>query len=185
MSLTEKQKMLRGELYQGWDAELAHDRAQAKKRCHQLNLTCPTDISTRRDIIATIFGFTSDAHIESPFYCDYGYNTTFGKSFYANHGCTILDCAKVMIGDNCLLGPGVIIATPNHPLDPISRAAGDEIAHTITIGNDVWLAANVTVCPGVTIGDNVIVGAGSTVTKDLPANTLCVGSPAVPIRSIT
>ena len=90
----------------------------------------------------------------------------------------------MIIGDDVLLAPGVVISTATHPVDPQRRATGEESAHTITIDNNVWLGANVTVCPGVTIGDNVVVGAGSVVVKDLPANTVCVDSPAKPIRTI-
>ena len=181
---TEKEKMLAGEMYETWDATLTHDRQQAKKLCFALNQTCPTDKPARQAIINQLLQQDTDAWIESPFNCDFGYNLKVGKGFYANHGCTILDCAPVTIGDNCLLAPSVVIATPGHPLDPIARATGMEFAHAITIGHNVWLGANVTVCPGVTIGDNVVVGAGSVVVKDLPANTVCVGSPAAPIRTI-
>ncbi|PSW16494.1 galactoside O-acetyltransferase [Photobacterium rosenbergii] len=184
MALTEKQKMITGEMYQAWDEELVADRQKAKKLCFALNQTCPTDKDARQALINELLAKETDAWIESPFNCDYGYNLKVGKGFYANHGCTILDCAPINIGDNCLLAPGVVIATAGHPLDPVERASGEEFAKEITIGNDVWFGANVTVCPGVTIGDNVVVGAGSVVTKDLPANTVCVGSPAKPIRTL-
>ncbi|MGR5063895.1 sugar O-acetyltransferase [Photobacterium sp. DNB22_13_2] len=184
MALTEKQKMISGEMYQAWDEELVAERQKAKKLCFALNQTCPTEEATRKALIHELLGKETDAWLESPFNCDYGYNLKVGKRFYANHGCTILDCAPINIGDNCLLAPGVVIATAGHPLDPVERASGEEFAKEITIGSDVWLGANVTVCPGVTIGDNVVVGAGSVVTKDLPANTVCVGSPAKPVRTL-
>jgi len=183
--MTEKQKMISGLPYQAWDEQLTADRNDAKKLCFQLNQTCPTDKQTRQTLINDLLGKVSDAHIESPFYCDYGYNLKVGKGFYVNHGCTLLDGAPITIGDNCLLAPGVVISTAGHPLDPIKRAAGDEFAKAICIGNDVWFGANVTVCPGVTIGDNVVVGAGSVVVHDLPDNSVCVGAPAKAIRSIT
>ena len=183
---TEKEKMLSCQIYQTWDETLSQERDAAKKLCHQLNQTCPTERKARQEIVAKLFNVEqTDAHLESPFCCDFGYNIKTGKAFYANHGCTILDCAPVTIGDNCLLAPSVVIATATHPIDPVLRANGDEAAYSITIGDNVWLGANVTVCPGVTIGDNVVVGAGSVVVKDLPANTVCTGSPAKPIRSIT
>jgi len=180
--MTEKEKMLAGLRYQTWDQVLRAERKKAKALCFQLNQTCPTDKAQRRDILQQLLVCEGDASIESPFNCDYGYNIQTGSGFYANHGCTILDCAPVVIGNNCLLGPGVVIATATHPLDPVERATGEEFAKAITIGNDVWFGANATVCPGVTIGDNVVVGAGSVVTKDLPANSICAGSPAKPIR---
>lgn len=182
--MTEKEKMIAGLMYQAWDSELTADRQKAKGLCFKINQTCPTLKQQRQALINELLGRESDAWIESPFNCDYGYNIKAGKGFYANHGCTVLDCAPVVIGDNCLLAPGVVIATAGHPLDPIERASGEEFAKAITIGNDVWLGANATVCPGVTIGDNVVVGAGSVVTRDLPANTVCAGTPAKPIRTI-
>ncbi|MCW8328850.1 sugar O-acetyltransferase [Photobacterium sp. SDRW27] len=182
--MTEKEKMLSGKLYQAWDAELLEERQKAKELCFRINHLSPSQSQERKALISELLGQESDACLESPFNCDYGYNIKAGKGFYANHGCTILDCAPVNIGDNCLLAPGVVIATAGHPLDPVERASGEEFAKAITIGNDVWFGANVTVCPGVTIGDNVVVGAGSVVAKDLPSNTVCVGSPAKPIREI-
>ncbi|MDO6541435.1 sugar O-acetyltransferase [Photobacterium sanguinicancri] len=185
---TEKEKMLVGDIYHAFDTELVIERDRAKAICFKLNQTCSTDRDTRQSLILQLFAHTehveTDAWVESPFHCDYGYNITVGKGFYANHGCTILDGAPVTFGDNCLLAPSVVIATAGHPLDSVERAKGDEYAKAITVGNDVWLGANVTVCPGVTIGDNVVVGAGSVVTKDLPANTVCVGAPAKPVRVI-
>ncbi|MCZ2723143.1 sugar O-acetyltransferase [Marinomonas sp. 15G1-11] len=176
--------MLAGEMYMPWDAELTKDRIQAKEHCFQLNQTSPTQTIARQDIIRALFSMTDEAWIESPFHCDYGYNIRFGKGFYINHGCTLLDAALITFGDNCLLAPGVVISTAGHPLDATERASGLEFAKAITIGNDVWFGANVTVCPGVTIGNNVVIGAGSVVTKDLPSNTVCVGSPAKVIREI-
>ncbi|KLV03717.1 galactoside O-acetyltransferase [Photobacterium aquae] len=182
---TEKQKMITGQKYQAWDEELMQDRMRAKKLCFSLNQTCPTERPARQALINELLTQPCDAWVESPFNCDYGYNIKVGSGFYANHGCTILDCAPITIGNNCLLAPGVVIATAGHPLDPVERASGEEFAKAITIGNNVWLGANVTVCPGVTIGDNVVVGAGSVVTKDLPPNTVCVGVPAKAVRVLT
>lgn len=183
---TEKEKMLSGKIYKTWDPELANDRDNAKRHCHKLNNICPTERDARQKIIAQLMQVSqTDAHIESPFNCDFGYNIKVGHSFYANHGCVILDCATVTIGNGVLLAPGVVIATASHPLSATKRAAGEEFALPITIGNNVWLGANSTVCPGVTIGDNVVIGAGSVVSKDLPANTLCVGVPAKVIRTLT
>ncbi|MGF1684654.1 sugar O-acetyltransferase [Photobacterium minamisatsumaniensis] len=184
MALSEKEKMISGKMYQAWDKELVEDRQHAKKLCFAINQTCPTDKDKRQPLINELLGRESDAWVESPFYCDYGYNIQTGNGFYVNHGCTILDCAPIIIGDNCLLAPGVVIATAGHPLDPVERAAGEEFAKAITIGNDVWIGANATICPGVTIGDNVVIGAGSVVVKDLPPNTVCAGSPAKPIRTL-
>ncbi|MDR9831740.1 sugar O-acetyltransferase [Vibrio sp. FNV 38] len=182
--LTEKEKMLAGFDYISWDEQLTEDRNIAKKLCFKISQTCPTDREIHRAILSEIVGYETDAWVEPPFYCDYGYNIKLGANFYSNHGCVILDGAMVSIGDNCLFGPNVVIATPGHPLDLVARARGDEYAKSIMIGNDVWLGANVSICPGVTIGSNVVVGAGSVVVNDLPSNSVCVGSPAVVKRAI-
>ncbi|GEA51857.1 maltose O-acetyltransferase [Vibrio inusitatus NBRC 102082] len=183
--LTEKQKMIAGLDYIQSDPELVADRNRAKALCFKISQTCPTDRATHQALMSNIIGYKTEAWVEPPFYCDYGYNIRLGNNFYANHGCVILDCAPVTIGDNCLLAPNVVIASPGHPLDPVERAYGAEFAKPVTIGKDVWLGANVTVCPGVSIGNNVVVGAGSVVVKDLPDNSVCVGVPAVKIRDIT
>ncbi|QUM78543.1 sugar O-acetyltransferase [Moritella sp. 24] len=173
--------MLNGDLHLAFDAELTAMRGRAKDLCFKLNQT--NDKSEREIIIKALLSSTS-AHLESPFNCDYGIHISVGADFYANHGCTILDGAKVTIGDNCLLAPHVVISTVNHPLDVDLRVKGYEIAKPITIGHNVWLGANVTVLGGVNIGDNVVVGAGSVVTKNLPNNTVCLGSPAKPVKEI-
>ncbi|MFS1414902.1 galactoside O-acetyltransferase [Vibrio sp. 10N.286.49.C2] len=180
--MNEKQKMLSGVNYDPSDQTLKSERTNAKLLCFKLNQSHPDD-PTIPDTINSLLGYEADADLNVPFHCDYGYNIKVGKGFYANHGCTFLDCNTITAGDNCLLGPGVILATAIHPLDAKERASGIESALPITLGHDVWLGANVTVCPGVTIGNNVVVGAGSVVVKDLPANTVCVGNPAKVIRS--
>ncbi|WP_434362326.1 sugar O-acetyltransferase [Parasalinivibrio latis] len=176
--------MISGQIYQPWDDVLTRDREMAKDLCFQLNQTLPSDRQTRASIVSNLLDLEGTAWIESPFNCDYGYNIKAGNGFYANHGCTILDAAPVTFGSDCLLAPGVVISTATHPINPQKRAAGEEYALAITVGDNVWFGANVTVCPGVTIGDNVVIGAGSVVVRDLPSNTVCVGSPAKPIRSI-
>ncbi|NRB39931.1 MAG: sugar O-acetyltransferase [Pseudomonadales bacterium] len=179
---SEKQKMLAGDWYNPHDKKLQQLRLKAKQACHHFNQLAPTENRERKALIQQLLQVESRADIESPFYCDYGFNTSVGKNFYANHGCTILDAAKVQIGENCLLGPNVVISTVNHPLSAQERRTGIEQAKAIHIGDDVWLAANVTIAAGVTIGNGVVVGAGSVVLHDLPANTLCAGSPAVVIK---
>lgn len=179
--MTELEKMLKGELHLAFDVELKAMRDSANALCFKLNQT--NDKFERESIISELIGSES-AHLESPFNCDYGTHISVGAEFYANHGCTILDGAKVTIGDNCLLAPHVVISTVNHPLDVDLRVKGYEIAQPITIGHNVWLGANVTVLGGVTIGDNVVVGAGAVVTKNLPSNTVCLGVPAKPVKDI-
>jgi maltose O-acetyltransferase len=173
----ERRKMLAGELYQPFEPELTKERIQVKQLCFELNQTPPMDAKRRAALTKQILR-VNDALVESPFNVDYGYNLTVGKNFYANHGCTILDCNLVKIGDNCLLGPHVCISAATHPLQAQLRINGDELAFPITIGNNVWISANVTICPGVTLGDNVVVGAGAVVNKSFPSNVVIAGVPA-------
>jgi maltose O-acetyltransferase len=125
-----------------------------------------------------------DAWVESPFHVDYGIHLQVGSNFYANHGCTILDCNRIQLGKNCLLAPHVCISAATHPLDPTLRASGAEYTAPITIGDNVWIGANATICPGVTIGNNVVVGAGAVVTKDFPDNVVIGGVPAKILKTV-
>ncbi|MGI6685210.1 MAG: sugar O-acetyltransferase [Bacillota bacterium] len=184
--MTQKEKMLQGKLYQAFDEELFRDRQSAKEMVFKFNSLPPGEIEVRNAIIKKLFGKVSgDFLIEPPFHCDYGYNITIGKNFYANNNCIILDCAPVTIGDNVLLGPNVGIFTAGHPIHFEVRNYGLEYALPIRIGNNVWLGGGVIVNPGVNIGDNVVIGSGSIVTKDIPANSLAVGNPCKVMRKIT
>lgn len=183
-SRTEKEKMMAGELYDAFDPVLLAERNRAKHLCFQLNQTSPLDVEKRKSITKDILGGCDDALIESPFHCDYGYNLHVGKNFYANHGCTILDCNRIKIGDNCMLAPHVVISAATHPLQAHRRAAGDELTSPITIGDNVWVGANVTIIPNVTLGNGVVVGAGAVVTKSFPDNVVVAGVPAKIIRYI-
>lgn len=122
--------------------------------------------------------------IEQPFWCDYGYNIEIGENFYSNHNLTILDGNKVKFGDNVFIGPNCSFYTAGHPLDTQRRNQGLEYAKPIIIGNNVWLGGNVCVLPGVTIGDNVVIGAGSVVTKDIPSNVVAAGNPCKIIKNL-
>ena len=183
--LTEKEKMLRGELYKAFEPSLTNERLQAKQLCFELNQTSPMDQERRKHLVYKILG-RQDAWVESPFHVDFGYNLKVGESFYANHGCTILDCNTITIGKNCLLAPHVCISAATHPLNPETRSIGYELTQPITIGDNVWIGANVTICPGVTLGDNILVAAGAVVTKgSYPSNTILAGVPAKIQREIT
>jgi maltose O-acetyltransferase len=177
----ERRKMLSGELYQAFDPILLKERNQVKQLCFELNQTAPLDTKRRAALTQQILG-VDGALVESPFHVDYGYNLKVGTNFYANHGCTILDCNLIKIGDNCLLGPHVCISAASHPLHARLRVNGDELAFPITIGNNVWISANATICPGITLGDNVVVGAGAVVNKSFPSNVVIAGVPAKIIR---
>jgi maltose O-acetyltransferase len=182
--LTEKQKMLQGLEYFPSDKSLQQDRANAKRLCQQFNQFDVDDRKGSRKIIKSLFGDCAGAWIEPNFYCDYGYNISTGRNFYANHGLVILDAAQVTFGDNVMLAPGVLISTSTHPLDPARRNKGIETAKPIHIGNSVWVGMGAKILEGVNIGDNAVIAAGSVVNKDVPANTVVAGVPAIVIKTI-
>ncbi|WP_373541437.1 sugar O-acetyltransferase [Chamaesiphon sp.] len=183
--MTEKQKMLAGELYLAADLELKNARIQSTGLAHLYNQTLATAPIQRQEILERWLGnIGSDIEIEPPFYCDYGTNIAVGNKFYANCGCIILDCNLVNIGDNVLFGPYVQVYTAYHPVDPVVRLTGREFAAPVTIGNNVWIGGGAIVCPGVSIGDNTTIGAGSVVVKNIPSNSLAVGNPCQVIRAV-
>ena len=181
--MTEKEKMLAGQSYDAWDEVLVAERKRAKRVCYSFNKSNPDELEERMAPLKDLLNCKGEAHIEPDFYCDYGYNIELGKNFYSNHHLTILDVCKVTIGDNVLFGPHVMVTTATHPLDPIERRS-TEFGKEITIGNDVWLGGNVSILPGVTIGDNCVIGAGSVVTKDIPANSVAVGNPCRVMKKV-
>ncbi len=184
--MSEKEKMLKGEPYDAYyDKELADERSGAKKMCFEYNSIPPSEREKRDKLIKKILGKTKEKlHIESNFYCDYGYNIEVGEKFYINHNCVILDCAKVKFGDNVVIGPNCGFYTAIHPLDAKTRNTGIEWAKPITVGDDVWIGGCVTVLPGVSIGSGSVIGAGSVVTKDIPSNVVAVGNPCKVIKEI-
>lgn len=183
--MTEKEKLLYGELYNGDDRELTDERIRAKKMCADYN-SCPyNDFTKKSRLIEKLFGKKGEnTWIEPNFFCDYGYNIFVGDKFYANHNCVILDCATVTFGDNVYIGPNCGFYTATHPIDAETRNSGLEYAEPITVGDNVWIGGNVCVMPGVTIGDNVVIGAGSVVVKDIPSGVVAVGVPCKPVRKI-
>lgn len=142
-------------------------------------------MKARTDYLSKIFGKCQpDTFIEPPFYVDYGFNVSVGKNFYGNFNLTFLDCTLITFGDNVMVGPNCTFTTATHPVDPTQRYNAVEYALPIKVGNLVWFGCNVTVLPGVTIGDGAVIGAGSTVTKDVPANTVVVGVPARVVKHL-
>lgn len=183
--MTEKEKMLCGELYNAEDIELIRDRAVAKDMCFEYNKISSSDIIKKMGLIKNIFGKTGgQVIVESNFWCDYGYNISVGENFYMNHNGVILDCAKVEFGDNVFIGPNCGFYTAGHPIEIDVRNEGLEYAKPIKVGNNVWIGGNVVVLPGVTIGTNVTIGAGSVVTKDIPSNTVAYGNPCRVVKEI-
>lgn len=184
--MNDKDRMIRGLPYMASDFNLIEERKQARLLLEEYNRTSITESKKRASILSQLLGQCDDStYIEPHFRCDYGYNITVGKNFYANYDLIILDCAPVKIGDNVMFGPRVGLYAASHPIDATIRDTGLELSAPIMIGNHVWLCGDVTVVPGVTIGDNTIVGAGSVVTKDLPSNVIAAGNPCCVRRSIT
>lgn len=183
---SEKEKMLRGELYDANnDPGLIAERKSCKILLHALNSISPQEEGARELVLRKIIGAAKGKMtIESPFHCDYGYNIEVGENFYMNVNCVILDEAKVTFGDNVFVAPGCGFYTAGHPFDVDQRNAGLEYARPITVGNNVWIGGNVVVLPGVTIGHNCVIGAGSVVNRDIPDNSLAAGNPCKVIRSL-
>ena len=183
--MNEKEKMQNGELYNPVDIDLKNDRLKAKAICMKYNSLKPKEKGKKQKILKKLLGNAgNNPSIEPNFFCDYGYNIEFGGFVYINHNSVFLDCAKIKIGENTLIGPNCGFYTAVHPIDAKARLKGLEYAKPITIGKEVWIGGNVTVLPGVSIGDRAVIGAGSVVTKDIPPNVVAVGNPCVPIKSI-
>ncbi|MGJ8732239.1 MAG: sugar O-acetyltransferase [Cellulophaga sp.] len=183
---SEKDKMLSGKPYSPYDKQLAKDRFKAKEIVFKFNTRSPLEEKEKKqDLIQLLNKTPKRFYIEPPFRCDYGYNIEIGANFFSNYNLVILDCAKVTIGDNVMLGPNVALYTAAHPIHHSIRNRLYEHALPITIGNNVWIGGNVVINPGVTIGDNTVIGSGSVVTKDITSNVVAVGNPCVVKRQIT
>lgn len=193
--MTEKEKMLAGKVYDSSDSELAEFRGKAHKLCADYNKTYETEAQKRSEILDELLpDHGSNLYLQGPIQFDYGKFTSFGKNCYANFNLVVLDCAPVAIGDDVFFGPNCSVVTPVHPLlgeerrqkqKPDGTFYTNEYAKPITIKSGCWLASNVTVCGGVTIGENCVIGAGSVVTHDIPPNSLAAGVPCRVIRTIT
>lgn len=185
MNLEEKfAYMATGQPYDDLDPKLMTVREKATTMTQQLNTI--TDPAKRNALFSQLIGHAGkEPFVEPNFRCEFGRNISAGDHFYANYDCVMLDGAPIKIGAHVLFGPKVGLYTSNHLFDPVERRTGGCTAQPITIGDDVWLAANVTVLPGVSIGSNVIVGAGSVVTKDIPSNVIAAGNPCHVLRPIT
>jgi maltose O-acetyltransferase len=175
----EKEKMLAGALYDAADPELQADMAAAQAWLARFNATLGMPIDQQRDLLAErLAAVGAGAVIRPPFYCDYGFNIVLGAGAFLNFNCIILDVVGVTIGDGTQIGPGVQILTADHPRDARERAAGLEFGRPVSIGRNVWIGGGAIILPGVTIGDDALVGAGSVVTRDVPPGVTVVGNPA-------
>lgn len=159
-------------------------RKRAKQLCVQLNSIPVQQLKQRMPLYQQLFGGVSSAFIEPDFFCDYGHNIFLGTDFFANHHCLMLDADEIRIGARVLLGPGVHLYTTSHPLNARQRATGVQMIAPISIGDDCWIGGHAVVMPGVTIGERTVIGAGSIVTCDIPADVLAVGNPCRVIRSV-
>ncbi|MBR5274800.1 MAG: sugar O-acetyltransferase [Bacteroidales bacterium] len=184
--MTEKEKMLAGMVYSAVDHQLLKELNEVKEIIHEYNALRPSETARRLEILKDLLGYVADDEIivNQPFYCDYGKQISVGKRFFANFNLTVLDEARVTIGDDCFIGPNVSIYTACHSTDPVERNTRREWAEPVTIGDNVWIGGSVTILPGVTIGSNVTIGAGSVVTKDIPDNVVAVGNPCKVIKKI-
>ena len=184
--MTEAEKALTGELYDAnFDPALIAARLRTKQALKAYNDTDPANLASRDQQLRALLGRAGQRLlIEQPFHCDYGTHIEVGDNFYANFNLVILDANKVVIGDNVFIAPNVGLHTSGHPLDALRRNAGLEYAKPITIGHNVWIGAGVNVMPGVRIGDNSVIGAGSVVTRDVPADVVAAGVPCRVLKSI-
>ena len=182
---TEKEKMLAGEMYNAFGPELSGERMACRELIYDYNRTRATEGEKRTEILHKLFGkFGANAVIETPFICDYGSNIYWGENSFANFNLVILDTCTVHVGNYVLMGPDIKIYTATHPVDPQARLEGLEYGKPIRIGNNVWVGGGTIILPGVTIGDNSVIGAGSVVTKNIPENVVAVGNPCKVIKQL-
>lgn len=184
--MTEKEKQQAGLLYDAsHDPEVLSDLRRCEQECYEINQIEPDNREERFRRLRKLLGRTGEGFtVVAPFFCDYGYNIKVGDNFFANAYCVMLDEAEVTFGDNVFIGPSCSFYTAGHPLNIEERNRGLEYARPIHVGSNVWFGGNVTVCPGVTIGDNTTIGAGSVVTRDIPSGVLAAGNPCRVIREL-
>ena len=184
--MTQKERRLAGLPYKAWLDGLSEERMACRRKLHAFNLLPPDEEEQAQRLLLELLGKTGrDPWINAPFHCDYGWNIEVGDNFFANYNLTILDVGKVTIGSNVQFAPNVSIYTAGHPLHPDSRNSGYEYGLPVTIGDNVWIGGNVVLLPGVTVGSNSVIGAGSVVSRDIPEWVVAVGSPCRVVRRIT
>lgn len=182
---TEKEKMLAGELYAPYDPELVAERLRCRQLLREINRSDPADEAGRSRMLGRLLGAIGErSWIEPPFYCDYGANIFAGARFYANFNCVILDCARIDIGDDVFFAPNVQLYAATHPLAAAERIEGPELARPIRVGSRVWIGGGAIVLAGASIGDGTTIGAGSVVTRDIPAGVLAAGNPCRVLRAL-
>jgi maltose O-acetyltransferase len=177
--------MVRGELYVFGDPQIQAEHARAQALLERYNATAHAEVDDRTRLLRELLGGVGDGVvIQPPLRCDYGTQITIGEATFVNYDCVMLDAAPISIGSYCQIGPRVQLLTATHPIDPEPRRTGWEYAEPIAIGDNVWLGGGVIVCPGVTIGNDTVIGAGAVVTRDVPPGVVAVGTPARVLREI-
>ena len=167
------------------DESVMEEQKVCRRILQELNTVDRSDFDRIGQLVKRLFGKSEGAFLNPPFYCDYGSHIAVGQNFFANYNRTIIDVAKVKIGDNCQMAPNVAIYTAGHPVHPVSRNSAYEYGIEVTIGDNVWIGGNTVILPGVHIGSNTVIGAGSVVTKDIPDWVVAAGNPCKVIRQIT
>lgn len=181
--MTEKEKMLAGALYRAGDPALCADREHAQLLMKEYNTTTVADAPRRRDILGRLLGDCgARVAIRAPFHCDYGYNIAIGDDVFLNYGCVLLDVCAITVGAGTQIGPQVQIYAADHPRDPEARRQGLECGRPVSIGRNVWIGGQAILLPGVTVGDDAIIGAGAVVTRDVPPGATVAGNPARVVR---
>ncbi len=182
---TNLERMLAGDLYIADDPEIARRLRHAMRLTARYQAAYPEDPAEARAILVELLASAGeDVDVRPPLHVDYGSNISIGARTFVNYNLTALDVARITIGEDCQIGPNVQLLTPTHPLEPEPRRAKLEAARPITLGDNVWLGGGVIVCPGVSIGDDSVIGAGAVVTRDIPAGVVAVGNPARPVRTL-
>eukprot|EP00835_Amoeboradix_gromovi_P003058 NODE_190_length_15503_cov_0.365814.p6 type:complete len:187 gc:universal NODE_190_length_15503_cov_0.365814:413-973(+) len=183
--LSEKLKMINGEMYYAMDPDLTKDRINARMLTRQYNNSLESELDKRQELLVKLFSAVgANCFIEPTIKCDYGYNVKIGNNFFANFDLILLDVCPITIGNNCFFGPGVHIYTATHPLNAAKRISGVEYGKPVIIGNNVWICGGAIINPGVKIGNDVVIGSGSVVTKDVRDSVMIAGNPAVFIKEI-
>lgn len=183
---TEKEKMLAGELYDPLDPQLVEDRLRTRLLIKELNDSREDEVEERNRILKELIPHAGKGlWLQPPFYCDYGSNMIVGERVFFNFNCVVLDVMEVKIGSRTLFGPNAQVYAATHPTNYKERSSGVEFAKPISIGEDVWVGGSAIICPGVSIGDRTIIGAGSVVTKDIPSDVFAAGNPCKVIRELT
>lgn len=180
--MTMRERIAAGKLFTDYCEGLPEDRLRCKKAMKAFNGSEPDDVQTRLRLMQALFGKEVKAWIEPPFYCCYGTNIALDEGTYINMNCSFIDDGTITVGKAVMFGTNVVIATVGHPIKPDMRQY--MYADPVVIGDNCWIGANVTICPGVSIGENTVIGAGSVVTKDIPANVVAVGNPCRVLRAI-